>query len=174
MERLFVVDLKDYDESWERSARPTVRAIVQCGDKLAMVHNETYDYYEFPGGGIEEQESYHDALIREVKEELGLDIIPETIEEYGSTLRLHSSHKYERTIFEQETFFYKCRAYDTIGSQSLTEKEAAEGFLLAFVSPEDALQQNRFGDHKEENGGAWIEVQSKLLELLVKENDHNK
>ena len=55
MKRLFVIDLKDYDEDWQRSRRPSVRAIIQCGDKLAMVYDQKYDYYGFPGGGIEEK-----------------------------------------------------------------------------------------------------------------------
>lgn len=169
MKRLFVIDLKDYDENWERSKRPSVRAIIQFDNKLAMVHNEKYDYYTFPGGGIEEGENFHQALIREVKEEVGLIVIPETIEEFGSALRLNSSDKFERTIFEQENFYYTCKAYDAIAEQMLDEEEAEEGFSLAFVSPEEALRKNRYDDHKEENGGIWIERESRILEILIKE-----
>ena len=174
MKRLFVIDLKDYDENWERSKRPTVRAIIQVDDKLAMVHNEKYDYYAFPGGGIEEGENFHQALIREVKEEVGLIVIPETIEEFGSALRLNSSHRFEKTIFEQENFYYKCKVYDAISEQMLDEEEAEEGFSLVFVSPEEALRKNRYDDHKEDNGGIWIERESRILEILIKENDYNR
>lgn len=81
MKEKFVIDLKDYDEGWEHSLRPSVRAIIQQDDKLAMVYNQKYDYYAFPGGGVEDGENFHQALIREVKEETGLKVIPETIEE---------------------------------------------------------------------------------------------
>ena len=174
MERLFVVDLKDYDENWERSKRPTVRAIIQFGDKLAMEHNQKYDYYAFPGGGIEEGEDFHQALIREVKEEVGLIVIPETIEEFGSALRLNSSHRYERTIFEQENFYYKCKVHDVIGEQMLDKKEVEEGFALSFVLPEDALRKNRYNDHKENNGGIKIERESRILEILINEKEQNR
>ena len=83
MERLFVIDLKDYDENWERSLRPTARAIIIKDDKLAMVYNQKYDFYAFPGGGIEEGEDFYHALIREVREEVGLIVKPETIKEFG-------------------------------------------------------------------------------------------
>lgn len=173
MKRLFTIDLKDYDENWERSIRPTVRAIILQGDKLAMVYNRKYDYYAFPGGGIEDGEDFCQALIREVREELGLNVIPETIEEFGSALRLNSSAKFKNTIFEQENFYYKCKATDDIVEQKLDAYEAEEGFALAFVSPEEALRKNRFDDHKEDNGGVWIERESRILELLIAQKEEN-
>ena len=167
MERLFVIDLKDYDENWEHSVRPTVRGIIWRGGKLAMVYNQKYDYYAFPGGGVEEGEDYHQALIREVREEIGLRVLPESIKEFGSALRLNSSQKFERTIFEQENFYYLCEAGEDIEEQVLDEYEKEEGFKLAFVSPEEALRKNRYDDHKEDNGGVWIERESRILELLI-------
>lgn len=167
MKQLFVIDLKDYDENWERSLRPTVRAIIKKDDQLAMVYNQKYDYYAFPGGGVEEGESFHQALIREVKEETGLDVIPETIEEFGSALRLNSSKIYENTIFEQENFYYICQVENVIGEQILEDYEAEEGLELAFVSPEEALRKNRFDDHKEDNDAIWLERETRVLEIFM-------
>ena len=173
MKRLFTIDLKDYDENWELSLRPTVRAIIWAGDKLAMVYNMKYDYYAFPGGGMEEGEDYISALIREVREEVGLNVIPESIEEFGSALRINSSAKFKNTIFEQENFYYKCKATDVIVEQKLDDYEVEEGFTLAFVSPEEALRKNRFDDHKEDNGGVWIERECRILELIIAEKEEN-
>lgn len=36
---------------------PSVRAIIIKNDKVSMIHSMKYDYYEFPGGGIEKGES---------------------------------------------------------------------------------------------------------------------
>ena len=167
MKRLFVIDLKDYDENWERSLRPTVRAIIKKDDELAMVHNQKYDYYAFPGGGVEEGESFHQALIREVKEETGLNVIHETITEFGSALRLNSSKLYENTIFEQENFYYICQVENVVGEQVLEDYEAEEGLKLAFVTPEEALRKNRFDDHKEDNDAIWIERETRVLEIYM-------
>ena len=171
MKRLFVIDAQDYDESWQRSKRATVRAIIECDGKLAMIHKKKRDYYAFPGGGIEDGESYQEALIREVKEETGLSVILDTIEEFGSVLRLNNSHRYENTIFEQENFYYKCKAYDFVEEQKLDEGEKEEDFVLEFISPEKALAKNRRDSHGDENGGIWIERESKILEILIAEKE---
>ena len=53
-----------------------------------MVHSRKYNYYKFPGGGIEAGESYAEALCREVREEAGLQVKKETIREYGIVPRM--------------------------------------------------------------------------------------
>ncbi len=167
MKRLFTIDLQDYDPNWPRSQRPTVRAIIERDGKLAMIHKLKYDYYAFPGGGIEDGESYHEALIREVREETGLRVIPDSIKEFGSALRLNSSHKYGNTIFEQENFYYKCAVEDAVDAQQLSAGEAEDQFTLESVSAEDALYKNHYGDHQDETGGIWLERESRILEILI-------
>ena len=48
-----------------------------------MIHSLKYDYYKFPGGGIENGENPVEAMIRETREEAGLVVKPETVKEYG-------------------------------------------------------------------------------------------
>ena len=47
--------------------RPSARCIAIEGDRVAMVHSLQYDYYKFPGGGIEPQETREQALVRETQ-----------------------------------------------------------------------------------------------------------
>ena len=167
MKRLFVIDLKDYDENWERSTRPSVRGIIKYGNKFAVVHNQKYDYYAFPGGGIEDGEEFYQALIREVKEETGLTVIPETIEEFGSALRISSSRIYEKTIFEQENFYYICQVESSVEKPKLEDYELEEGLSLAIVSPEEMIRKNKYDDHKEQNNSVWIERETRILEMYM-------
>jgi hypothetical protein len=50
--------------------REAVRAVVLKDKMLLMIHTNKGDY-KFPGGGIEEDESHEEALMRELKEESG-------------------------------------------------------------------------------------------------------
>ena len=63
-----------------------------------------YDFYEFPGGGIEKGESFNDALIRETKEDAGLIIKPKSIKKFGYVHR-NNDHGpiYNKLIIERNT-----------------------------------------------------------------------
>lgn len=58
----------------------TARAILKINDNYIFIKRENkpnceYDvFYSFAGGHLEKGESYEDACIREIKEELGIDI----------------------------------------------------------------------------------------------------
>ena len=66
MRLLFEIDTKDYDPNGKAFVRPSVRGIIIRDGRIAMVHSLKYDYYKFPGGGIESGESPEQALLREV------------------------------------------------------------------------------------------------------------
>jgi 8-oxo-dGTP diphosphatase len=52
-------------------------AIILRNGKLLLLHRQKpgRDYYILPGGGVELDESFEEACIREVKEETGLDVL---------------------------------------------------------------------------------------------------
>ena len=142
MRRLFEVDLKDYDGCSKVFRRPSARAIIFKGDKIALVYATNEKYYKFPGGGIHDDEDKKLALIREVKEETGLNVIPGSIAEYGSVLRRQKSDREEDTIFEQENYYYLCETEDAAGSQNLDEYEKEAGFMLVYVDIDEAIKVN--------------------------------
>ncbi len=168
MQLLFTIDRKDYDEAWAHSKRPSIRAVIFKGDKLAMVYSVRDKYYKFPGGGMEEHEEHHSTLIREVKEEVGLNVIPSSIKEFGEVVVLRKSDIFENTVFEQESFYYFCDTEEAAGDQHLDDYEADAGFELRYVSIEEAIRvndMNTIAKHID-----MLERESSVLKLLVERN----
>ena len=103
MRELFVLDKKNYDPNGSVGRRPSVRGIIIRDGRIAMMHSKKYDYYKLPGGGIEAGETLEETLIREVREESGLVVKPETIKEFGYVRRIEKGK--EEDIFVQDNFF---------------------------------------------------------------------
>lgn len=142
MKRLFEIDLKDYKETDSVFCRPSARAIIIRDDKIALVYSKKEKYYKFPGGGIHADEDKKEALIREVREEVGMVVIPESIREFGSVLRRQKSDKAENTIFEQENFYYFCDVQDDLVDQELDDYEKDAEFVLRIVDIDTAIKAN--------------------------------
>ena len=133
-----------------------------------MVHSLKYDYYKFPGGGIEKGESNMEALIRETAEETGLSVNPETIREYGYVRRIQKSDYADAETFIQDNYYYICDASEKMQAQSLDDYEAEERFTLEWVDPHKAIDANRSRNHgpKDKN---MLEREAKVLECLIAE-----
>lgn len=160
MKRLFTTDYKNYEADWPTSSRPSARAIIvvksenpdaaqlSTNDKIALAYAKNLGYYKFPGGGIHEGEEKTAALIREVAEETGLEVIPESIEEAGLVHRIMQSEMFPKTIFIQDSFHYFCcvktgaDGKPLIKNQKLDDYEKDDGFELRIVSVDEAIQTN--------------------------------
>lgn len=168
MQRLFTIDLKDYKENDVHFKRPSARGIIFTEDKkIALVYSERDKYYKFPGGGICEKEDKIEALIREVKEEVGLSVLPNSIKEFGSVLRLQKSTTEEATVFEQESFYYFCQVEDKIGEQRLDNYESEAGFVLRFIHLSEAIRVNSEFKSEDFFEQIMIEREKKVMELIL-------
>lgn len=168
MRLLFEMDKKDYALCTHRNIRNCARSIIINNGKVAMIHSLKYDYYKFPGGGIEVGESPVQAMIRETREEAGLVVIPETIKEYGCVHRIQKSINDETECFVQDNYYYLCEAQKNIVSQNLDDYEAKEESILEFVYPAVAIKKNRRvieGPYVQE----LFEREALVLELLMNE-----
>ena len=58
------------------------RAIILKGEDILLLYTKRYHDFSLPGGGIEANETHHDGLIRELKEETGARNIT-NIEPFG-------------------------------------------------------------------------------------------
>jgi 8-oxo-dGTP pyrophosphatase MutT (NUDIX family) len=132
-----------------------------------MVHSRKYDYYKFPGGGIEDGEDHMTALIREVREETGLSVNPSGIREYGMVRRTQKG-KNAGTVFVQDNYYYLCAAEGEAVQQDLQGYEAEEGYKLVYVAPRVAIEKNR-NLGKTPYSPTMFEREARVLEMLIEE-----
>ncbi|MGN0469327.1 MAG: NUDIX hydrolase [Acutalibacteraceae bacterium] len=167
MRKLFEIDLHDYQNNDSVFRRPSVRGIIFNDDnKIALVYSKNEKYYKFPGGGIHKDEDKKEALIREVREEVGLIVIPESICEFGSVMRRQKSNISPHTIFEQENFYYTCKVKNQIVEQNLDEYEAEAGFILRFVSLDEAISVNSSYKSEDYFNEIMIKRETKVLQMI--------
>ena len=168
MRLLFEIDKKDYGGCTHTFARDSARSIIIKNGKIAMIHSLKYDYYKFPGGGIEPGESATDALIRETAEEAGLTVIPDSIRDYGCVHRIQKSTAKEDEYFVQDNYYYLCDVEESVRPQKLDGYESDEHFTLKYVKPETAILSNRTKDHGPKDP-VMLEREARVLEILLSE-----
>ena len=168
MRLLFEMDLHDYAECTRSFVRNSARSIIIRNGKVAMVHSLKYDYYKFPGGGIEVGENPVEAMIRETREEAGLTVILDSVKEYGFVHRIQKSDSDPAECFVQDNYYYLCDALDETVSQDLDSYESGEGYRLEFMDPQSAIQKNRNVNSSPYNG-LMFEREARILEMLIAE-----
>jgi 8-oxo-dGTP pyrophosphatase MutT (NUDIX family) len=166
MRLLFELDAKNYNPNGQVFERPSVRSIIINDGKIAMVYSKKYNYYKFPGGGIEKGETHEQALLRETLEEAGLVVIKNTIKEYGYVRRVEKYN--DNGIYIQNSYYYLCKAQKDVEMQHLDAYEEAEGFTLVYIQPEVAIKANRGFEHGPKSP-LMIEREARVLEFLIKE-----
>lgn len=74
----------------EKSFRRGVIGIVQRGKRILLIRKNGRDKWNFPGGGLEEDEDSQEAFFREMKEEVGLEE-----DDFTSVETAETTHRFE-------------------------------------------------------------------------------
>ncbi len=141
MKRLLTLDLKDYTDEMPVFEKHTVRAIILRDGKMSMQLSGIGEY-KIPGGGVEGGEDCAVALEREVREETGLLIIPESIEEIGEILEMREDVFNRGVKYICHSYFYFCDVFPETVSTQMTESEVAKGFHPVWEYPEVICRVN--------------------------------
>lgn len=133
--------------------RKTVRAIlVNSKKEIALLHIKgidkfgNRDHYETPGGGVENNEEFISALIREIKEEIGYSI--NNIKEIG-----HIDIQYNLLNRIDEGYFYYAEIAEYIG-RDLNEYEKDLFKEIKWININDI--DEIYCDYQVENVGKMI------------------
>jgi ADP-ribose pyrophosphatase YjhB (NUDIX family) len=142
MKTLFVIDAKDYEEDWPVLKATTVRGIIRKDGLFAMQKNR-FGVYKIPGGGPDEGETYEEALIREVKDEMGFILDPASIREIGMVFEKREDAFKKGKVFERCTRFYDCQILSETGETNMTKSEIALGFEPVWADMDTIIRENR-------------------------------
>ena len=165
MERILVMDEKNYSPDLEEIYRVAVRGIIFIDGKLLLIEGKSGEV-KLPGGGIDPGEDDYAALVREVKEETGYDVILESIIPFGEIEEKRLSVR-EAMIWHQFSRLYFCDVYPEKGFCDYTENEKKHGFRQVLYTLDEALEKNRkMLDGEEER--AWNQREYRTL-LFIKE-----
>lgn len=148
--------------------RDAIRAIIFKNNLILLVHSNKGDY-KFPGGGVEDNESHSECLIREVAEETGyINCIVK--DKLGSVIEKKLDEYDNNSLFQMTSHYYLCELInDKRIAQQLDDYESAQGFSPAWVSLNEAIEQNEKIINDFENGkNGWLKRETFVLKKLKK------
>jgi 8-oxo-dGTP pyrophosphatase MutT (NUDIX family) len=126
----------------KRVHRTAVRAVILRGHDLLMVHSTNVGDYKFPGGGVDEGESHHQALVRELREECGASLL--SVEgKLGVIIEYDFAEEKDFDVFKMTSHYYFCEVGDDFGAQKLDDYERDLGFKPVWIIIDDAISANR-------------------------------
>jgi 8-oxo-dGTP pyrophosphatase MutT (NUDIX family) len=161
MKMLKIFDKQDYAGDDAVFEKHTVRAIIVRDGRIATQKGDEGDY-KLLGGGMDPGESFSEALAREVQEESGLLVCPETIRGIGEMLEVRADRFEERTRYVCHSYFYYCEVKEEMGSTSMTESEIAKGYHLEWADPREIIESSRnFPDEP------WHERDAEMVRMLI-------
>ena len=141
MRTILVMDEKNYTEDMPVFERVGVRAIIKRDGLLAMQQSATGEY-KIPGGGMDPGETIEEALAREVREETGLVVIPESMKELGEILEVRRDIFDENTKYIAHSLHFSCEVEEDLVDTAMTESEQQIGFHLAWADIDTIIKTN--------------------------------
>ena len=90
--------------------RPGVSAIIRTGEGLLLQRRSDNGLWGLPGGSVEPAESVSEAVVREVREETGLEVVPERLIGVYSAPELHQIVVYpDGNVIHYISSSFECR-----------------------------------------------------------------
>lgn len=141
MKKLLVLDSQDYNNNMPVFEKNAVRAIIKKNGLFAMQLGCSGEY-KIPGGTVEKGESFEQALLREVKEETGLFIKPDSIIELGEIEEIRQDRFSENRKYICHSFYYRCEVWEDVHETDRTVQEINLGYHLEWASIQQIYSSN--------------------------------
>ena len=119
-----------------------MRAVIFRDDDILMVRLVNGEC-KLPGGGIEENESHGEALLREVAEETGYPACS-IKQKIGIVTERYPDACIPDTYFEMVSHYYRCELGDAVqGPLRLSPQELEQNFAPIWMRLDSALRSNK-------------------------------
>lgn len=168
MRELFRMDRQNYNPEGKVYRRPSARAVILKDGKVLLNYVKKFDCYEFPGGGIEPGETPEHAVCREVAEETGRIVIPESVREFGIVIRRQQDSNDPDGIFEQENYYYFCDVTDECVPRKPDEHEILDGAEPVWTETL-AIPVHRNRRAFERHGEPFIQREMRVMDMADEE-----
>lgn len=141
--------IKDKDFTKDHKTREASRAVLFDSENLIpLLFVSKNNYHKLPGGGIEQGEGQIQALVREVKEEVGSTI--KVGKEIGKVVEFRSEFNLKQTSY---CYFGEILSK---GNPDFEKDEIDEGFRLIWLSLDEAIKKTE-NDKPEDYQGHFIQ-----------------
>ena len=159
---LEIFSKKDLNLDGKIYYREAVRAVVSDNEKILLIYSEKNGDYKLPGGGVEEGETYTEALIREVEEEAGYRVLVK--EEILKVMEYDEGQFDDCDVFQMLSIYYRCQIVEE-RVQNLDTYEMEMGFIPVWINIDDAIEKNKKILEKQDCP-RWTKRETKVLEYI--------
>lgn len=122
------------EEILQFSVRNTARAVIFDKDNnIALMWVSKRKLHKLPGGGIDDGETVEEALIRECREEAGVNVT--VLTKLGTVKEIK---KGDNKV--QNSYCYIAQVFGEKSSPQLTESEKEQGFEVLWLPLEEAIK----------------------------------
>ncbi|CCV64393.1 NUDIX hydrolase [Alteracholeplasma palmae J233] len=119
--------------------RKAARAIIIKNNKILVLASDN-DEVKLPGGGLDENETFIDALNREVLEETGYTVLKN--KEFGIIDTYGKSKTDQTKVFSMQSKYYLVEISDIKNETNFQGYEITQNFNPIWISIEEAIKTN--------------------------------
>ena len=144
--------------------REAVRAVIMDNNKILLIYSEKNGDYKLPGGGVEEGETYEEALRREVEEEAGVRV--SINKELFRVMEYDEGQFDDCDLFKMLSIYYEAHVTKNL-KQNLDSYEYEMGFIPKWVEISQAIEKNK-EILNSGNFPRWTNRETLILENIFK------
>ena len=160
------IDLNNYIENGTVFRRTAVRGIIRKDGKFLIIHSMKYGDYKFPGGGKHDDEALVDTLVREVREETGYLVRPETAIPYMKVMERRKGDPDD--MLEMTSWYYLCDVEAEQGDRNLDDYEEEYDYRVQWMSLGEAIVENE--RVRELDAVPWVVRENEVMKQILEDN----